>query len=105
MPLPMVGWTGHCPNFRTTSRSLNSDGTPALSKAERLIEIADRDDDGAPQGLAAGSTISRCRTATSKAGHGRQQSGGLARAAYDRVTDVLGTLRKRGSWGGTRCSI
>src|SRR5262249_41767690 len=47
--LPSWGWDGgREPRFNTASRALNADGTPALSRAElaeRLLEIARRDDD------------------------------------------------------------
>jgi hypothetical protein len=50
--LPPI-WLGERPRFSSApSRAFNADGTRALSRAEladRLVEIAQRDDDGAPK--------------------------------------------------------
>jgi hypothetical protein len=49
-PLPRPEWyDGKMPSFSTASRSLNADGTPALSRAalaDCLLDIADGEDDG-----------------------------------------------------------
>src|SRR6266478_2026987 len=51
-PQPSVQWWGKVPGLAKTSRSLNADGTPALSNEElgqHLVEIAEREDDGKPK--------------------------------------------------------
>jgi hypothetical protein len=91
------------PRLATISRTRNADGTRALSKAElapHLLEIAERDDGGEPKtgrrfyylALSHG-YIQPDMTATDNGKKSRD-------AAYDRITDVLGTLRKLGalSW-------
>jgi hypothetical protein len=85
------------------SRVVNSDGTPALTRgelAERLLEIASGDDDGEPK------TGRRFYYLALSYGYIKPDMGDTAEAkasrdaAYDRVTGVLGTLRKMGrlSW-------
>jgi hypothetical protein len=81
------------------SRARNADGTPALSRAElakRLDEIADRDDSGKPK------TGRRYYYLALSHGYIKPDmsdtpEGKKSRdAAYDRVTAVLGAMRKAG---------
>jgi hypothetical protein len=102
-PLPETRWyDGTEPTLSTASRMFNVDGTAALSRAElskRLIEIASRDDDGDPKtgrryyylALSHGYVIPDM-SATPEGKKSRD-------AAYDRVTAVLGVLRKLGRLG------
>jgi hypothetical protein len=94
--LPSVYWQGKTPGFRAPREAL--DGT-ALSKgalAERLIEIAATGDDGKPK------TGRRFYYLALSYGYvcpdmGASEAARKSRdAADDRVTDVLGTLRKQG---------
>jgi hypothetical protein len=102
VPPPRVTWYGEKPTLTTTSRALNGDGTPSLSRAElaeRLLDIAEVDDDGAPKtgrrfyylALSHG-YISLDMGASDEAAKSRK-------AAYKRVTDILGVLRKQGRLG------
>jgi hypothetical protein len=105
-PAPVTWWReDNVPEFSTRpSRARNSDGTPALTRGElakRLLRIATTDDDGA-------SKTGR-RYYYLALSHGYIQpdmsdtpEGKKSRdAAYDRVTAVLGILRKqdRLDWG------
>jgi len=81
---------------------LNSDGTPLLTRgelAERLLEIAERDDDGEPK------TGRRYYYLALSHGYIKPDmsdtpEGKKSRdAAYDRVTAVLGILRKQSRLG------
>jgi hypothetical protein len=100
-PLPSTSWwDGKEPRFSTApSRAVNSDGTPALTRgelAERLLEIASGDDDGEPK------TGRRFYYLALSYGYIKPDMGDTAEAkdsrdaAYDRITGVLGTLRKMG---------
>ena len=96
-------WLGETPRFSSApSRALNADGTPALSRAElaeRLVEIAQRDDGGAPKTgrrfyyLALSHGYIRPDMSDSDAAKKSRD------AAYDRVTAVLGILRKQDRLG------
>ena len=103
-PVPATWWDdGSAPRFSTApSRLLNPDGTPALTLgelAERLLEIAEGDDGGEPK--------TGRRYYYLALSHGYIQpdmsdtpEGKKSRdAAYDRVTAVLGILRKQGRLG------
>ena len=102
-PPPVTLWLGKEPSFSTApSRALNYDGTPALSRgelAERLLEIAERDDDGQPK------TGRRYYYLALSHGYIKPDMSDTLEAkrsrdgAYDRVTAVLGVLRKAGSIG------
>jgi hypothetical protein len=49
---PPDTWFGDEPRLSATVKTVDADGSPALSRlelGERLIEIADRDDDGEPK--------------------------------------------------------
>ena len=102
-PPPVTLWLGKEPSFSTApSRVLNYDGTPALSRgelAERLLEIAQRDDDGQPK------TGRRYYYLALSHGYIKPDMSDTLEAkrsrdgAYDRVTAVLGVLRKAGSIG------
>jgi hypothetical protein len=98
-PLPVTFWTGDEPGLSPISRSLNADGTPALSNEElgaRLIEIALQGDGGAAK------TGRRFYYLALSWGYimpdmGASDAAKRSRdAAYARVTRVLGTLRKSG---------
>jgi hypothetical protein len=101
-PLPAVDWVGDVPSFRAISRTLNADGSLALSKAalaERLLEIAEKDDDGEPKTGRRFYYLALSRGYI-KPDMGDTEEAKRARdAAYDRITDVLGTLRKQGKLG------
>jgi hypothetical protein len=80
-----------------TSRAFNADGTPALSNEElgqHLLEIAKRDDDGKPKTgrryyyLALSHGYIQPNMSASPEGKKSRD------AAYDRITRVLGVLRK-----------
>jgi hypothetical protein len=84
-------------------RSTNADGSPAMSKAElgeHLLELAEQEDGGEPK------TGRRLYYLALSHGFiqpdmGATREGKASRdAAYDRITDVLATLRKSGrlSW-------
>ena len=101
-PLPSTSWWDHGkePLSTAPSRAVNSDGTPALTRgelAERLLEIASGDDDGEPK------TGRRFYYLALSYGYIKPDMGDTAEAkasrdaAYDRITGVLGTLRKMGS--------
>jgi hypothetical protein len=102
-PSPRTWWLGKEPRFSTApSRMLNSDGTPALTRgelAERLLEIAETGDDGEPK------TGRRFYYLALSHGYIMPDMGSTAEAmksrdaAYDRVTAVLGTLRKQDKLG------
>ena len=105
-PLPSTSWWDHGkePLSTAPSRAVNSDGTPALTRgelAERLLEIASGDDDGEPK------TGRRFYYLALSYGYIKPDMGDTAEAkasrdaAYDRITGVLGTLRKMGrlDWG------
>jgi hypothetical protein len=102
-PLPEVEWLGKEPRFSTApSRTLNYDGTPALTRgelAERLLEIAERGDDGKSK------TGRRFYYLALSYGYIQPDMGDSAAAkdsrdaAYDKVTAVLGILRKQGRLG------
>jgi hypothetical protein len=93
-------WYGEEPRFSSApSRALNHDGTPALTRgelAERLLEIAEQDDDGEPK------TGRRFYYLALSHGYIKPDMSDTAEgkrsrdAAYDRVTSVLGILRKQG---------
>jgi hypothetical protein len=98
--LPSTRWLGErIPQLSSISRSFNADGTPALARQQlgvKLIEIADRDDDGEPKtgrryyylALSHG-YIQPDMTATPEGKKSRD-------AAYHTIADVLGVLRKNG---------
>jgi hypothetical protein len=96
---PVTRWQGKIPGLAKTSRSLNADGTPALSNEElgrHLIEIADREDGGGPKTgrryyyLALSYGYIQPDMSDSVAGKKSRD------AAYKRITNVLGVLRKAG---------
>lgn len=102
-PPPRTFWLGKSPGLGKSSRSFNSDGTPALSNAElgeRLLEIADQGDDGKPKtgrrfyylALSYG-YIQPDMSDTPEAKKSRD-------AAYKRITNILGVLRmqRKLSW-------
>jgi hypothetical protein len=98
-PPPVTRWHGATPGLSTVSRQRNADGTPALSRAElaeKLTEIADRDDDGQPK------TGRRYYYLALSHGHIQPDMGGgegarkSRDAAYKTITDILGVLRKDG---------
>jgi hypothetical protein len=101
-PLPATLWYGKEPRFSTApSRTLNADGTPALTRAElaeRLIEIAE-DDGGEPK------TGRRFYYLAISYGYvqpdmsATEQGKDSRDAAYDRVIAVLGIARKQGRLG------
>jgi hypothetical protein len=106
-PPPAIFWWNDekgDPRLSTVSRTLNADGTPALSRAklgEYLLVIAEEGDNGKPKtgrryyylALSHG-YISPDMSATAEGKRSRD-------AAYDRITAVLGVLRKQGvlGWG------
>jgi hypothetical protein len=101
-PQPVTQWWGKEPWLSTTSRVLNYDGTPALSRgelAERLLEIAEQEDDGEPK------TGRRYYYLALSYGYVQPDMSDSLEAkksrdaAYKRVTDVLGVLRKQGRLG------
>jgi hypothetical protein len=101
-PLPVTQWWGKEPRLSTTSRAFNYDGTPALSRgelAERLLEIAEQGDDGEPK------TGRRYYYLALSYGYVQPDMSDSPEAkksrdaAYKRVTDVLGVLRKQGRLG------
>jgi hypothetical protein len=85
-PLPAVVWIGKVPGFREEKAELG----------ERLREIAERDDDGKPKTgrryyyLALSHGYISPDMSDTEAGKKSRD------AAYERVNDVLGTLRKQG---------
>ena len=94
-PLPSTFWIGKEPALSPISRSLNADGTPALSNEEvgaRLIEIAHRDDGGEPKTgrryyyLALSYSYIMPDMSASDAGKKSRD------AAYDRIRRTNGTL-------------
>jgi hypothetical protein len=97
--VPATIWYGKEPRFSTApSRAVNYDGTPALSRgelAERLLEIAEQDDDGKPKTgrryyyLALSHGYIRPDMSATEAGKASRD------AAVDRVTVVLGIVRKQ----------
>jgi hypothetical protein len=99
-PLPSTSWNdGKLQRFRNTSRTVNHDGTRALSRgelAERLLEIARDGDDGKPK------TGRRYYYLALSYGYILPDMGDSPEAkksrdaAYDRVTAILGVLRKAG---------
>jgi hypothetical protein len=101
-PAPLTWWNGKEPGLAATSRSLNSDGSAALSNAElgeRLIKIAEQDDDGEAKtgrrfyylALSYG-YIQPDMSATDAGKKSRD-------AAYKRITHILGVLRMRDEIG------
>jgi hypothetical protein len=106
-PDPQTYWyddDGKEPVFSRLSRSFNGDGTAALSKAEladRLIEIAERDDGGAAK------TARRIFYIALARGLIRPDMGSTDEAkrsrdhAYKRITAVLSDLHRAGrlGWG------
>ena len=102
--LPEVVWLGDEAKFATSARSRNSDGTPALSNeelAERLLEIAEQEDSGAPK------TGRRFWYLALSHGYvsphmGSSDEAKKSRAnAQKRISSILGELRKTGrlDWG------
>jgi hypothetical protein len=102
-PLPAVDWTqadGRELRFSTApSKAQNYDGKPALQLgklAERLLEVAESGDDGEPK------TGRRYFYLALSYGYIQPDMGDSAEAkksrdaAYDRITDALGKLRKMG---------
>jgi hypothetical protein len=98
--LPGAEWHGEVSQFSTApSRTLNADGTPMLTRGElavHLIEISEEEDEGKPK------TGRRFYYLALSHGYIRPDMGASAEAkverdaAYDRVTAVLGILRKQG---------
>jgi hypothetical protein len=105
VPPPPACWLDHAPRFSAAvSRTLNADGSTALTRAElaeHLLEIAASGDGGRPK------TGRRFYYLALSHGFIRPDMGDSTQAkksrdaAYDRVTAVLGTLRKMGrlDWG------
>lgn len=102
-PSPPTSWLGDDERFSATTRSRNADGTPALSSADlaaRLVELARKADGGKPKtgrrfyylALSYGYILPDM-SATVEGKKSRD-------AAYDRITNVLGKLRRTGklSW-------
>src|SRR5262249_11839542 len=103
---PAVSWFDPdkpTPKFSAVSRSVNADGSPALSNAElaeALVKVASEADDGKPKtgrrfyylALSVG-LIRPSMDDTPAAKKSRD-------AAYERITNLLGRLRKEGelSW-------
>jgi hypothetical protein len=94
-----VAWLGDEAKFATSTRSLNSDGTRALSNeelAERLLEIAKEEDGGAPK------TGRRFWYLALSHGYVQPDMGSSEEAkksrnnAQKRITSILGELRKSG---------
>jgi hypothetical protein len=101
-PLPSVEWEARAPRLATFTRSLNADGTPALSNEElgtRLLELADRGDDGKPK------TGRRYYYLALSYGYLQPDMSDSPEAkksrdaAYARITKVLGVLRMQGNLG------
>jgi hypothetical protein len=102
-PLPRTfWWDGKDPRLSTASRTLNADGTRALSRAELgryLVVIANEGDDGDPKTgrryyyLALSHGYVMPDMSDTPAGKKSRD------AAYDRVTTILGILRKQGELG------
>ncbi len=97
--MPEVWWLGDESKFATSSRSRNSDGTPALSNeelAEHLLEIAEEEDGGAPK------TGRRFWYLALSHGYVLPDMGSSDEAkrsrvnAQKRITSILGELRKSG---------
>jgi hypothetical protein len=102
VPLPSTWWIGEEPGLGATSRSLNADGTLALSNEDlggRLIEIARTGDGGEPKTgrrfyyLALSYGYIQPDMSATDAGRKSRD------AAYQRITRVLGVLRKQGEIG------
>ncbi len=94
---PRLYWIGSAPTLSSVSRTYNADGTLALSRHElgqRLLQIAERDDDGDPK------TGRRYYYLALSHGWIKPDMGAEGKksrdAAYDRVTAVLGVLRMNG---------
>jgi hypothetical protein len=97
---PEALWLGDVPQFSTRpSKLTNADGTPALTRgelAERLLEIAERDDGGEPKTgrryyyLALSHGYVQPDMSDSPFGRKSRED------AYERVTTILGILRKQG---------
>lgn len=99
---PKVMWLGKPPGLGKTSRSFNSDGTPALSNAElgeSLLEIAREGDDGDPKTgrrfyyLALSHGYIQPDMSDSDAAKKSRD------AAYKRITHILGVLRMQRELG------
>jgi hypothetical protein len=96
--LPRTVWLGKSSSFQTWSRNERELSNAEL--ADRLVEIADSEDDGKPK------TGRRFWYLALSRGYVRPDMGAGAAAkksrdaATDRITDILGTLRKQGrlSW-------
>ena len=101
--IPPTQWLGKIPQFSAApSRTFNSDGTPTLTRGElgeRLLEIASDEDGGEPKTgrryyyLALSHGYVRPDMSDTPAARASRD------AAYDRVTAVLGILRKQGRLG------
>jgi hypothetical protein len=96
-PFPRVHWLGPVQSFSTRVTREGELSNDEL--ADRLLEIADRDDDGAPK------TARRFYYLALSHGHIRPDMGASEAAkkerdaAYKRVLDVLGRLRMQGRLG------
>jgi hypothetical protein len=97
VPPPAPRWLGHAPNF--SSRPAPDGGLSREELGERLLEIAEREDEGEPKtgrryyylALSHG-YVSPDMSATTEGKKSRD-------AAYDRVIAVLGALRMQGRLG------
>jgi hypothetical protein len=87
--LPAVAWSGKVPGFRAVKAFL----------AEQLLEIAERDDDGQPKTGRRYYYLALSHGYISPDMGDSDEAKKSRDAAYDRVTDVLGTLRKQGRLG------